>query len=36
LFWPVGVDAEMISAARNPVTYDAFEATMRAYLEIDW
>src|SRR5438445_219805 len=36
LRWPVGVDAEMISAARNPLTYDEFEATMRAYFGIDW
>jgi NAD(P)-dependent dehydrogenase (short-subunit alcohol dehydrogenase family) len=36
LRWPVGVDAEMISAARNPLTYDDFEAMMRAHLGIDW
>jgi NAD(P)-dependent dehydrogenase (short-subunit alcohol dehydrogenase family) len=36
LRWPVGTDAEMISAARNPVSYDDFEATMRAVLAIDW
>jgi short-subunit dehydrogenase len=36
LRWPVGVDAEMISAARNPLSYDEFEATMRAFLGIDW
>jgi NAD(P)-dependent dehydrogenase (short-subunit alcohol dehydrogenase family) len=36
LRWPVGQDAQMISAARNPVTYDEFEATMRAFLQVDW
>jgi len=36
LRWPVGVDAEMISAARNPLSYDDFEATMRAFLDVHW
>jgi short-subunit dehydrogenase len=36
LRWPVGRDAEMVAAARQPVSYDDFEATMRQFLQLDW
>jgi NAD(P)-dependent dehydrogenase (short-subunit alcohol dehydrogenase family) len=36
LRWPVGADAEMVSAARTSMTYERFEAAMRDVLGIDW
>jgi len=33
---PVGADAEMIAASRQGVSYEDFEAAMRAFLQIDW
>jgi NAD(P)-dependent dehydrogenase (short-subunit alcohol dehydrogenase family) len=36
LRWPVGSDAEMIAAARQGMSYDDFEAAMRAVLQLDW
>jgi NAD(P)-dependent dehydrogenase (short-subunit alcohol dehydrogenase family) len=36
LRWPVGSDAEMVAAARQGASYDDFEATMRAFLGLDW
>jgi short-subunit dehydrogenase len=32
----VGADAELVSATRNPTSYDEFEATMRQALQVDW
>jgi NAD(P)-dependent dehydrogenase (short-subunit alcohol dehydrogenase family) len=36
LRWPVGSDAEMVAAARQGMSYDDFEAAMRAVLQLDW
>jgi NAD(P)-dependent dehydrogenase (short-subunit alcohol dehydrogenase family) len=36
LRWPVGSDAELVAAARQPVSYDDFEAAMRQVLQLDW
>jgi NAD(P)-dependent dehydrogenase (short-subunit alcohol dehydrogenase family) len=36
LRWPVGVDAEMVVAARAASTDEEFEATMRATLGLTW
>ena len=33
---PVGADAELVIATRNPSSYESFEATMRAVLKLDW
>lgn len=33
---PVGVDAEIITAARNAMPYPEFEASMRQTLSLDW
>jgi hypothetical protein len=33
---PVGVDAELVTAARRGTTYEEFEAAMRAALEVTW
>jgi NAD(P)-dependent dehydrogenase (short-subunit alcohol dehydrogenase family) len=36
LRWPVGVDADLVAAARQGTNYDDFEAAMRHVLELDW
>jgi NAD(P)-dependent dehydrogenase (short-subunit alcohol dehydrogenase family) len=36
LRWPVGTDAELITAARGSMSYDDFEASMRQVLNLDW
>jgi NAD(P)-dependent dehydrogenase (short-subunit alcohol dehydrogenase family) len=36
LRWPVGADAELVTATREAMTYGDFEATMRRELELDW
>lgn len=36
LRWPVGADAELVTAARQGVSYDDFEAMMRQTLAVDW
>jgi short-subunit dehydrogenase len=36
LRWPVGSDAALVASARQGVSYDDFEATMRQVLGVDW
>jgi NAD(P)-dependent dehydrogenase (short-subunit alcohol dehydrogenase family) len=36
LRWPVGVDADLVAAARQGTNYDDFETAMRQALELDW
>jgi NAD(P)-dependent dehydrogenase (short-subunit alcohol dehydrogenase family) len=36
LRWPVGADAELVTSARQGVSYDDFEAMMRQTLAVDW
>lgn len=36
LRWPVGSDAELVTAARQGTSYDDFEAAMRQVLGLDW
>jgi NAD(P)-dependent dehydrogenase (short-subunit alcohol dehydrogenase family) len=36
LRWPVGNDAELVSAARQSMNYDDFETAMRDVLQLDW
>jgi NAD(P)-dependent dehydrogenase (short-subunit alcohol dehydrogenase family) len=36
LRWPVGVDADMVLAARNSMDDATFEATMRGVLDLTW
>jgi NAD(P)-dependent dehydrogenase (short-subunit alcohol dehydrogenase family) len=36
LRWPVGDDAQLISAARQAAPYDDFEAQMREVLQLNW
>ena len=36
LRWPVGIDADLVAAARQGTSYDDFEAAMRQVLELDW
>lgn len=36
LRWPVGVDADLVAAARQGMSYDDFEAAMRQVLDLDW
>jgi short-subunit dehydrogenase len=33
---PVGADAELVAATRNPTTYEQFESAMRQALNLDW
>lgn len=33
---PVGADAELVASVRTTVSYESFEATMRAALGVDW
>jgi NAD(P)-dependent dehydrogenase (short-subunit alcohol dehydrogenase family) len=33
---PVGTDAELVAAARNPIAYEEFETAMRKTLNVDW
>jgi hypothetical protein len=36
LRWPVGSDAELVTAARQGSSYDDFEQAMRQFLGLDW
>jgi len=36
LRWPVGAEADLVTGARESMTYDDFEASMREVLQVDW